>query len=177
MLEPLSVNIVCFIYSVLAGTVHGCRGQGESYAFSLHTFHGNQNSKACFLFCCHLHSRPHYMCNIYLQLCNAAMSSTAQQCASCASSAKLSCIGNSLLTWIHATLCPPICQVYCIHTEPNYSLPWQRKRQMNSTSSGFIATFNGKRCLLTNAHSVDYHTQVWQEGWGRLHEAVWPDCM
>ena len=51
-------------------------------------------------------------------------------------------------------------QVYCVHTEPNFSLPWQRKRQVNSTSSGFVAMFEGKRCLLTNAHSVDYHTQV-----------------
>ncbi len=30
-------------------------------------------------------------------------------------------------------------QVFCIHTEPNFSLPWQRKRQMNSTSSGFVS--------------------------------------
>jgi len=53
-----------------------------------------------------------------------------------------------------------VVKVYCIHTEPNHSLPWQRKRQTTSTSSGFVATFNGSRCLLTNAHSVDYHTQV-----------------
>jgi len=51
-------------------------------------------------------------------------------------------------------------KVYAIHTEPNYSLPWQRKRQMNSTSSGFVAVHEGKTYLLTNAHSVDYHTQV-----------------
>jgi hypothetical protein len=31
---------------------------------------------------------------------------------------------------------------------------------MTSTSSGFIATDGKKRWLLTNAHSVDYHTQV-----------------
>jgi hypothetical protein len=28
--------------------------------------------------------------------------------------------------------------VFASHAEPNYSLPWQRKRQMASTSSGFI---------------------------------------
>ncbi len=44
-----------------------------------------------------------------------------------------------------------------MHSEPNYSLPWQRKRQFSSTSSGFI--ISGKR-ILTNAHSVDHHTQV-----------------
>ncbi|KAL0022757.1 hypothetical protein WJX77_012242 [Trebouxia sp. C0004] len=54
-----------------------------------------------------------------------------------------------------------VVKVYCIHTEPNYSLPWQRKRQYSSTSSGFmVKNGEGQRCLLTNAHSVEYHTQV-----------------
>lgn len=54
-----------------------------------------------------------------------------------------------------------VVKVYCIHTEPNYSLPWQRKRQYSSTSSGFmVKNEEGQRCLLTNAHSVEYHTQV-----------------
>lgn len=30
------------------------------------------------------------------------------------------------------------CAVFASHAEPNYSLPWQRKRQIASTSSGFI---------------------------------------
>ena len=52
-------------------------------------------------------------------------------------------------------------QVFCTHTEPNFSLPWQRKRQYQSNSSGFVI---GGRRLLTNAHSVEHHTQVrhWQ---------------
>lgn len=54
-----------------------------------------------------------------------------------------------------------VVKVYCIHTEPNYSLPWQRKRQYSSTSSGFmVKNVEGQQCLLTNAHSVEYHTQV-----------------
>ena len=44
-----------------------------------------------------------------------------------------------------------------MHSEPNYSLPWQRKRQISSTGSGFV--ISGKR-ILTNAHCVDHHTQV-----------------
>lgn len=48
-------------------------------------------------------------------------------------------------------------QVFCVHSEPNYSLPWQRKRQYSSTSSGFI--ISGRR-ILTNAHSVDHHCQA-----------------
>ena len=53
-------------------------------------------------------------------------------------------------------------KVYCVHTEPNYSLPWQRKRQYASTSTGFMVTAQegGDRWLLTNAHSVEYHSQV-----------------
>ncbi|KAK9842610.1 hypothetical protein WJX84_004330 [Apatococcus fuscideae] len=54
-----------------------------------------------------------------------------------------------------------VVKVYCVHTEPNFSLPWQRLRQHASTSSGFlVAADNGERWLLTNAHSVAYHSQV-----------------
>ncbi|KIY95877.1 hypothetical protein MNEG_12084 [Monoraphidium neglectum] len=44
-----------------------------------------------------------------------------------------------------------VVKVFCIHTEPNFSLPWQRKRQYSSSSSGFI--IQGRR-ILTNAHCV-----------------------
>ena len=47
--------------------------------------------------------------------------------------------------------------MFCVHSEPNYSLPWQRKRQFSSTGSGFIIP--GRR-ILTNAHCVDHHSQV-----------------
>lgn len=50
-----------------------------------------------------------------------------------------------------------VIKVFATHTEPNWSLPWQRKRQVASTSSGFI--IEGHR-LLTNAHSVEHSTQV-----------------
>lgn len=50
-----------------------------------------------------------------------------------------------------------VVKVFCVHTEPNFSLPWQRKRQYSSSSSGFII---GERRVLTNAHSVEHHTQV-----------------
>jgi len=50
-----------------------------------------------------------------------------------------------------------VVKVFCVHTEPNFSLPWQRKRQYSSSSSGFIVS--GRR-VLTNAHSVEHHTQV-----------------
>ncbi|GLT70536.1 hypothetical protein SLA2020_426100 [Shorea laevis] len=50
-----------------------------------------------------------------------------------------------------------VVKVFCVHTEPNFSLPWQRKRQYSSNSSGFVI---GGRRVLTNAHSVEHHTQV-----------------
>ncbi|KAK6924882.1 Protease Do-like, PDZ domain [Dillenia turbinata] len=50
-----------------------------------------------------------------------------------------------------------VVKVFCTHTEPNFSLPWQRKRQYSSSSSGFV--ISGKR-VLTNAHSVEHYTQV-----------------
>lgn len=50
-----------------------------------------------------------------------------------------------------------VVKVFCVHTEPNYSLPWQRKRQYSSSSSGFI--ISGRR-ILTNAHCVDHGTHV-----------------
>ncbi|CAI9787287.1 unnamed protein product [Fraxinus pennsylvanica] len=50
-----------------------------------------------------------------------------------------------------------VVKVFCVHTEPNFSLPWQRKRQYSSSSSGFV--INGRR-VLTNAHSVEHYTQV-----------------
>jgi hypothetical protein len=55
-----------------------------------------------------------------------------------------------------------VVKVYCVHTEPNYSLPWQRKRQFATTSTGFMINTGGgsHRWLLTNAHSVEYHSQV-----------------
>ncbi|KAL7191995.1 hypothetical protein ACSBR2_023960 [Camellia fascicularis] len=50
-----------------------------------------------------------------------------------------------------------VVKVFCTHTEPNFSLPWQRKRQYSSSSSGFVV---GGRRVLTNAHSVEHYTQV-----------------
>mmetsp|Transcript_23092 Transcript_23092/g.64141 ORF Transcript_23092/g.64141 Transcript_23092/m.64141 type:complete len:556 (-) Transcript_23092:173-1840(-) len=52
-----------------------------------------------------------------------------------------------------------VVKVFCVHCEPNFSLPWQRKRQYSSSSSGFIISLKDRR-ILTNAHSVEHHTQV-----------------
>ena len=40
---------------------------------------------------------------------------------------------------------------------PNYSMPWQMKRQYQSKGSGFVIS---KRRILTNAHVVAYQKSV-----------------
>nr|XP_048318001.1 protease Do-like 9 [Ziziphus jujuba var. spinosa] len=50
-----------------------------------------------------------------------------------------------------------VVKVYCTHTAPDYSLPWQKQRQYTSTGSAFMIG-DGKQ--LTNAHCVEHDTQV-----------------
>ncbi|KAL5123769.1 Protease Do-like 2, chloroplastic [Glycine soja] len=52
-----------------------------------------------------------------------------------------------------------VVKVYCTHTAPDYSLPWQKQRQYTNhiLCSAFMI---GDRKLLTNAHCVEHDTQV-----------------
>ena len=50
-----------------------------------------------------------------------------------------------------------VVKVFCAHTELNFSLLWQRKRQYSTSSSDFL--IDGKR-VLTNGYSVEHYTQV-----------------
>ncbi|KAJ3702015.1 hypothetical protein LUZ61_005720 [Rhynchospora tenuis] len=50
-----------------------------------------------------------------------------------------------------------VVKVYTTHTEPDYSLPWQKQRQYASTGSAFMI---GDGKLLTNAHCVEHSAQV-----------------
>ncbi|KAL5995289.1 Protease Do-like 2, chloroplastic [Asimina triloba] len=57
-----------------------------------------------------------------------------------------------------------VVKVYCIHTAPDFSLPWQKQRQYTSTgrhvlNSSRAFMIKGKK-LLTNAHCVEDSTQV-----------------
>lgn len=52
-----------------------------------------------------------------------------------------------------------VVKVWAVHTTPNFSLPWQRRRQERSTGSGFCID-TAKRVILTNAHCVEWHAQV-----------------
>ncbi|KAF8394501.1 hypothetical protein HHK36_020711 [Tetracentron sinense] len=64
-----------------------------------------------------------------------------------------------------------VVKVYCTHTAPDYSLPWQKQRQFTSTGRhalssvavnilGYSAFMIGDGKLLTNAHCVEHYTQV-----------------
>ncbi|XP_051142796.1 protease Do-like 2, chloroplastic isoform X5 [Andrographis paniculata] len=57
----------------------------------------------------------------------------------------------------HATFLNAVVKVYCTHTPPHYSLPWQKQRQYTSTGSAFMI---GEGKLLTNAHCVEHDAQV-----------------
>lgn len=50
-----------------------------------------------------------------------------------------------------------VVKIFCVHAYPNFSLPWQMRRQCKSTGSGFVIA--GKR-ILTNSHCVEYGSQV-----------------
>ncbi|KAF7152262.1 hypothetical protein RHSIM_Rhsim01G0280000 [Rhododendron simsii] len=59
-----------------------------------------------------------------------------------------------------ATCLNAVVKVYCTHTEPDYSLPWQKQRQYTSTGRQCSAFIIGDGKLLTNAHCIEYGTQV-----------------
>lgn len=50
-----------------------------------------------------------------------------------------------------------VMKVFCTHVEPNFGMPWQKRRQFSSTSSGFLIA--GRR-VLTNAHSVEFGESI-----------------
>lgn len=52
-----------------------------------------------------------------------------------------------------------VVKVWCVHSTPNFSLPWQRRRQYRSSGSGFVIDAK-RRVILTNAHCIEWHTQV-----------------
>jgi hypothetical protein len=56
-----------------------------------------------------------------------------------------------------ALLLNGVVRISCTHSEPNFLLPWQRKKQEFSSSSGFI--IDNER-ILTNAHSVEYGSLI-----------------
>ena len=68
---------------------------------------------------------------------------------------------TELLLKLQARFMDAVVKVYCVHSTPNFSLPWQRSRQYATTSTGFMVEGGGnQKWLLTNAHSVEYHSQV-----------------
>lgn len=87
--------------------------------------------------------------------------------------ARLVCsmFSNSWISKRHA-------EVWCVHSTPNFSLPWQRRRQYRSSGSGFIIDAK-RRVILTNAHCIEWHTQVkvQRRGSDTKHLATRPICL
>ena len=68
-----------------------------------------------------------------------------------------------------------VVKVYCTHSEPDFLIPWQKKHQTTSTSSGFVLNCPGIGYrVMTNAHSVEYGSvvQVQLRGDDEKHAAV-----
>eukprot|EP00756_Hemistasia_phaeocysticola_P060937 Hpha_TRINITY_DN4442_c0_g1::TRINITY_DN4442_c0_g1_i1::g.50447::m.50447 len=53
-----------------------------------------------------------------------------------------------------------VVKVFTTHSEPDFSLPWQKQPQYRSSGTGFIIEGRGEKFVLTNAHCVEYATQV-----------------
>jgi S1-C subfamily serine protease len=67
-----------------------------------------------------------------------------------------------------------VVKVHTTHSRPNWELPWQRRQQTHSKSTGFCVVAAGEpRWILTNAHSVCYASQVQlkRRGDDERHEA------
>ena len=68
-----------------------------------------------------------------------------------------------------------VLKIHTIHSEPDYLIPWQKRHQTTSTSSGFILTIPGIGVrVITNAHSVEYGSvvQVQRRGEDEKYEGV-----
>lgn len=68
-----------------------------------------------------------------------------------------------------------VVKVYATHSEPDFLIPWQKKHQTTSTSSGFVLDVPGIGYrVMTNAHSVEYGSvvQVQRRGDDEKHAAV-----
>ena len=68
-----------------------------------------------------------------------------------------------------------VVKVYATHNDPDFLIPWQRKHQTSSTSSGFVINVPGIGIrVMTNAHSVEYGSvvQVQRRGDDEKHEAI-----
>jgi len=68
-----------------------------------------------------------------------------------------------------------VVKVYATHSDPDFLIPWQKKHQTSSTSSGFVLDVPGLGLrVMTNAHSVEYGSvvQIQRRGDDAKHEAV-----
>lgn len=53
-----------------------------------------------------------------------------------------------------------VVKIFSIYTAPNWYYPWQNAYQRSSTSSGFLATYKGRRLIICNAHGVKFASSI-----------------
>eukprot|EP00985_Skeletonema_marinoi_P011137 scaffold5275_cov120-Skeletonema_marinoi.AAC.1 len=68
-----------------------------------------------------------------------------------------------------------VVKIYATHSDPDFLIPWQKRHQTTSTSSGFVIDVPGLGLrVMTNAHSVEYGSvvQVQRRGDDEKHAAI-----
>lgn len=75
-----------------------------------------------------------------------------------------------------------IVKIHCTHSEPDSLIPWQKRHQSTSTSSGFVIELllpstssdsndnQNRRRIMTNAHSIEYGNIVQVQKRGQEHK-------
>lgn len=77
--------------------------------------------------------------------------------------------------YLLASTLDAVVKIYATHSDPDYLIPWQKRQQSTSTSSGFVIDVPGLGLrVMTNAHSVEYGSvvQVQRRGEDEKHAAV-----
>ena len=77
--------------------------------------------------------------------------------------------------YLLASTLDAVVKIYATHSDPDYLIPWQKRQQTTSTSSGFVIDVPGLGLrVMTNAHSVEYGSvvQVQRRGEDEKHAAI-----
>eukprot|EP00986_Skeletonema_menzelii_P015171 scaffold11190_cov156-Skeletonema_menzelii.AAC.1 len=77
--------------------------------------------------------------------------------------------------FVLASTLDAVVKIYATHSDPDFLIPWQKRQQTTSTSSGFVIDVPGIGLrVMTNAHSVEYGSvvQVQRRGDDEKHAAI-----
>lgn len=77
--------------------------------------------------------------------------------------------------YVLASTLDAVVKIYATHSDPDFLIPWQKRHQTTSSSSGFVIDVPGLGLrVMTNAHSVEYGSvvQVQRRGDDEKHAAI-----